>query len=122
MAKKPIPYHYFLCEIILKKRNFLGLITSQIIIVISLDLKSIILKTDGKNNNFPFKKTDIIDLKILKEWAIINNYSIDFFTKSRKLKLLVNCHFDDVNIKKPNNKTIEKLKNIFNQVRLFIKK
>jgi hypothetical protein len=122
MAKKPIPYHYFLCEITLKKQNFLGLIISQIIIVISLDLKSIILKMDGKNNNFPFKKTDIIDLKILKEWAIINNYSIDFFTKSRKLKLLVNCHFDDVNVKKPNNKTIEKLKNIFNRIRLFIKK
>jgi hypothetical protein len=122
MAKKPIPYHYFLCEITLKKQNFLGLIISQIIIVISLDLKLIILKMDGKNNTFPFKKTDIIDLKLLKEWAIINDYSIDFFTKSRKLKLLVNCHFDDVNIKKPNNKTIEKLKNIFNQVRLFIKK
>jgi len=124
MIKKPIPYHFFLCEIVLKKKNCLGMVTSEIAIVISLDSKIIILKSilikDLKK--FPLKKSDVLDFELLKKWIIDNHYSMSFYTKSKKLKLEVACHLDDLTSRKKIKKSFFSKINIFNRVKLFIKK
>jgi hypothetical protein len=71
---------------------------------------------------FPLKKSDVLDFELLKKWIIDNDYSRSFYTKSKKLKLVVACHLDDLIIKKKNKKSFFSRIHIFNRVKLFIKK
>ena len=123
MQKKPISYHYFLCEISLKKKNWIGIVTSEIIIVISSDYKIIILKflNNKDSKNFPFNKSEKMDFEVFKKWVIDNNYSMSFFTKSKNLKLVITYHFEDIKTKKSVKNPFFNRFKIFNKLKLFIK-
>lgn len=120
MSEKAIPYHFFLCEITLKKTNFLGVINSKIIVVITSDSKILILKFSNKNviKKFPFKESEIIDFKVLKKWIVDNKYNYEYFTKSKKLKLIVAYNLDNNVTDTNNDKTNH---NFFTKAKLFIK-
>lgn len=97
MESKNKLFEKFTARIKLSKKSFFGFNDSIINLWITYNFKIIQIKSYNFDlKNLPINQDHILDIRILKNWAIQNNFSISFTTKNSTLKRDLFGEFEDI--------------------------